>query len=79
MSKSRCVHFVGFRGDEIHSARRVWGEADFYHRTWDTRARREIAPGDVVVHAKGEWTKPPAEFTSSDTVSCDAQRAFDSK
>ena len=48
----QCTHFVGFSGEEYHSATRVWGEPDFIHRGWDSRAQREIAEGDVVVFAK---------------------------
>ena len=46
------VHFVGFRGEEYHSAVRTWGLPDVYHRVWDQRAQREIAPTDTVVFAK---------------------------
>jgi hypothetical protein len=44
-----AVHFVGFRGEEYHSAVRVFGVPDFYHRGHDKRAYREIADGDLVV------------------------------
>lgn len=44
-----AVHFVGFRGEEYHSAVKVFGLPDFYHRGWDRRAQRDIAPGDTVV------------------------------
>src|SRR5690348_6118637 len=44
-----ALHFVGFRGEEYHSATRVWGLPDFIHRGWDRRAQREIAPGDIIV------------------------------
>jgi len=53
------IHFVGFRGEEFWSAVRVWGRPDFIHRGWDLRARREIAPEDTVVFAKGEFGKEP--------------------
>lgn len=65
-----CVHFVGFRGAEYLSAVRVWGTPDFYHPVWDTRAAREIADCDTVVHADGDWTRPCAEKNSHDTVEC---------
>lgn len=51
---SACVHFVGFRGEEYQSAVKVWGKPDYYHLGWDRRARREIAPGDTIIFAKGE-------------------------
>lgn len=47
-----AVHFVGFRGDEFHSAVRVWGKPDFYHRFWDFRAACEVNQNDVVVFAR---------------------------
>jgi len=53
------IHFVEFRGEEFRSAVRVWGRPDFIHRGWDLRARREIAPEDTVVFAKGEFDKEP--------------------
>jgi hypothetical protein len=50
MSEIRpAVHFVGFSGEEFHSATRVWGPPDFIHRGWDERAQREIADVDTVV------------------------------
>lgn len=50
----RCIHFVGFSGEEYWSAVKVFGEPDFIHRGWDLRAQREIADGDMVVFAQGE-------------------------
>jgi hypothetical protein len=44
-----ATHFVGFCGEEYLSARRVFGLPDFFHVSWDSRAAREIAPGDLVV------------------------------
>ena len=46
------VHFVGFRGEEYHSAVKVWGEPTFIHRYWDIRAAQEAQPEDVVVFAR---------------------------
>ena len=46
------VHFVGFRGDEYHSAVKVWGKPTFIHRIWDVRAAQEAQPEDVVVFAR---------------------------
>jgi len=61
-----CTHVVGFRGDEGHSTRRVFGEHDFIHMRWHHRAQREIAPGDIVVFAKNDSTQPPSEWTGDD-------------
>jgi hypothetical protein len=48
-----CIHFVGFRGDEYHSAVRIFGEPDFIHRYWDVRALGDVDPdNDVVVFAR---------------------------
>ena len=53
------MHFVGFRDERYFTAVRVFGLPDFIHRGWDLRARREIAPGDVIVFAEGgEWQEP---------------------
>lgn len=49
-----ALHFVGFRGDEFWSAVRIWGRPGFIHPKWDQRARREIAPGDIVIFATGD-------------------------
>ena len=49
----RCVHFVGFCGEEYWSAVKAFGPPHFIHRGWDLRARREIADGDLVVFARG--------------------------
>ena len=39
-----AVHFVGFRGQEYHSAVRVWGKPDFIHPVWDRWAQQDIHP-----------------------------------
>ena len=49
VTMNSAVHFVGFRGDEFHSAVRVFGKPDFYHRVWDFRAQQECGSSDVVV------------------------------
>lgn len=51
---TRCVHYVGFRGDEFARARRVFGGPVIIHRRWDKRARREIGGDDLVVFANKE-------------------------
>lgn len=63
----RCVHFVGSRGDEYLSAVRAFGEPDFIHRGWDLRAQREIADGDLVVFASGEYNQQP-RYKSFDDI-----------
>ena len=54
-----AVHFVGFKGEEWWSARRMWGLPDFVHRWADARFLHggELAKGDVVVFANGEETR----------------------
>jgi hypothetical protein len=47
----KALHFVGFKNDRLHSAVKVWGKPDFYHRFYDRRAVADIAPGDIVVFA----------------------------
>lgn len=49
------VHYVGFRDDRYSNARRIFGGPAFIHFRWDQRAQREIAPGDVIVFAEGDW------------------------
>lgn len=66
MSQIRCVHFVGFRGDEYSSAVRAFGPPHFIHRGWDKRARREIAEDDLVVFAKGEYDQLPRDRNFDD-------------
>lgn len=62
----RCVHFVGFCGDECLSAVRAVGEPDFIHCGWDLRAQREIADGDLVVFANGEHGQEPRRKSYDD-------------
>ncbi len=58
-----AVHFVGFRDDRYWNAVRIWGEPGFIHETWDTYANDEVAPGDTVIFATGEWNKAPKSFS----------------
>lgn len=52
---TRCVHFIGFRGDEYHSAVRAFGPPHFIHRWLDQRAFREIDwDHDLIVFANKE-------------------------
>lgn len=55
----RCVHFVGFRGEEYHSAVKAFSSPHFIHRGWDLRAQREIADDDLVVFAAGSSDQEP--------------------
>ena len=61
-----ALHFVGFRGDEYLRACRVFGTPDFIHQGWDLRARREIADGDIIVFAKGEYDQEPSPRSFND-------------
>lgn len=62
-----AVHFVGFKGDEFHSAVRVFGEPDFVHRKWDVRAQQEVVEGDVAVFAQGTCQNPAAHPSFDDS------------
>ena len=63
-----ALHFVGFRGDEYTRACRIFGRPDFIHIGWDLRAQREIAPGDVVVFAKGSEDQIPRAQSYPDII-----------
>ncbi len=62
-----CTHFVGFRGEEYHSAVRLWGQPDFFHRHWDARVPGDVAPGDTVVFARGDDSRPFVPFVFNDS------------
>jgi hypothetical protein len=66
MPPTDLLHFVGFKGDEYPRAVRVFGRPDFVHRGWDLRAKREVAPGDTVVFAKGDFDQPPRAMSFND-------------
>lgn len=68
MTVRSCLHFVGFRGDEYLSARRVFGVPHYFHIGWDLRAQREIAEGDTVVFARGNWDQPPSRHNYPDII-----------
>ena len=58
------VHFIGFKGEEFHSAVKVFGKPDFIHRRWDFRAKQEASdPTDTIVFARWDDTREP-EFRS---------------
>ncbi|WP_457349575.1 hypothetical protein [Sphingomonas sp. UYP23] len=60
-----ALHFVGFRGDEYNSARRIWGKPDFIHPAWDRWAQQDMHPVDTVIFARGSETEPFARFNFS--------------
>lgn len=63
----RCVHYVGFRGDEFLRAKRVFGGPVVIHKWWDRRARREIDfENDLVVFATGEHDQLASERNAPD-------------
>jgi len=69
--KKRAVHFVGFRGEEYHSAVRVWGKPDFFHRNWDVRVKHGgeyDKDNDVVVFAKGDENSRLHEHAFNDSA-----------
>lgn len=57
-----ALHFVGFRGDEYHSAVRIWGKPDFVHPAWDRWAQQDMHPVDTVIFARGTEADPVARF-----------------
>ncbi len=59
----RLTHFVGFRGDRYWNAVRVFGPPDMIHRDYDIYAANDIAPGDVVVFARGPADQRPRSFS----------------
>ena len=63
---TRCVHYVGFRGDEFARARRIFGGPVFIHRRWDARAQRDIGPEDMVIFAEGDEMQPLAQPNGDD-------------
>lgn len=60
------LHFVGFRDDRYWNAVRVFGPPDFIHRRWDLRAKREIAPDDLIVFATGNERQKPSRISGDD-------------
>ena len=41
---------------------RVFGPPDVIHMAWDRYAADDVAPGDIVVFADGEWNQEPRSF-----------------
>jgi hypothetical protein len=69
-----CLHFVGFpypryeKDERVWRAIAIWGWPDFYHRSWDNRARREIADGDTIIFAKGDENQTPTDYSYDDSA-----------
>lgn len=61
--KRGLVHFVGFRDDRYWNAVRVFGLPNMIHEAFDRYAADEVAPGDLVVFAEGEWGQTPRSFS----------------
>lgn len=63
----RCLHFVGFKGDEWFSAVKVWGQPDFIHRHNDARVSGDVIDGDTVIFAnRSERRVVPFTFNDSE-------------
>jgi hypothetical protein len=62
------LHFVWFRGEEYWAAVKIWGRPSFIHMGWDLRAQRDIADGDVVIFARGDYNQDPKPRSFSDTT-----------
>lgn len=64
-----ATHFVGFSvSSRYHAAVRVFGEPDFIHRFWDSRAQAEVMPEDRVIFAKGTEQDPPRPQAYDDSA-----------
>lgn len=63
----KCVHFVGFKGDEYNSAVKAFGKPDFIHRYWDGRAATMVVEGDIVVFANGAKPVIKSVFSFDDS------------
>lgn len=46
---ARCVHYVGFRGDEFIRARRIFGGPVIIHMVMDDRVFSEVGEEDIVI------------------------------
>lgn len=68
MTETQLIHFVGFRGEEYHSAVKVWGKPDFIHMGHDNRMRRETASYDTIVTANGYETRLQGRYNYPDMV-----------
>ena len=61
----RCVHYVGFRGDEFSRAHRVFGGPVIIHMVMDDRVWTEVGPDDVVVIGPKGHTHSPFVWDAS--------------
>lgn len=67
-----ALHFIGFSdSQQYHNAARVFGQPDFVHRVWDTRAAVEIAEGDIAIFAKYDPDMPPSPYAWDDSAQPD--------
>lgn len=64
----RHIHFIGFKDDRWWNAVKTFGFPDFIHPGWDIRAAREIAKGDTVVFAAGDWRQEPRVQSFTDLI-----------
>lgn len=62
-----ALHFIGFKGEEYHSAVRIWGEPDFIHRYNDNRSKQDIIPEDTVIYANGEEARNRGIYSFDDS------------
>lgn len=67
-STQPALHFVGFRDERYWNAVKVWGKPDFVHITYDRYATHDMAPGDIVIFAKGDWRQEPRSFGGPDVI-----------
>ena len=63
-----ALHFVGFRDERYWNAVRIWGRPDFVHITYDRYATHDMAAGDTVIFAKGDWSQEPRSFGGPDVI-----------
>ena len=56
-------------GDEFHSAVKVWGKPDFFHRVFDDRVifGGEVGDDDIIIFANGA-DKRYKKFTFNDSA-----------
>jgi hypothetical protein len=64
---NKMLHFVGFRGDEYVRAKMLFGQPNFIHPMWDSRAVADVAEDDIVVFATGTDKDPLAKFSWDDS------------
>lgn len=62
------LHFVGFKDDRYWNAVKAFGRPHYIHRGWDLRARRELAPDDMIVFADGPHDQQPRIKSYSDIL-----------